>query len=47
MKKPRFSHLRKILKKKSNNETNQRTNVTSTIQEETEDQYAQEPVADD
>lgn len=47
MKKPRFSHLRKILKKKSNNEENQRTNVTSTIQEETGDQYTEEPVAED
>eukprot|EP00483_Globobulimina_turgida_P009091 UN09109 len=39
MKKPRFSHLRKILKKKANNQnqnrTNNMTNTTAVIQEET------------
>ena len=47
MKKPRFSHLRKIWKNKSK-EDKSRTNVTqNTIEEETGDQYAEEPLADD
>ncbi len=46
MKKPRFSHLRKILKKKSNQD-NQRTNVTSTAIEEEPGDQAEEPVAED
>ena len=53
MKKPRFSHLRKILKKKGNQEPQSRTNITTVVNsnKKTKQQYdgdePQEPLADD